>query len=82
MSSELPQQEFEIGDPVEVLMNQRNGTGRTGLIARAIWHHKDACYNYYLEVDGKQVSKRYVASDLMRVPSNNSFKPNPLRGSA
>jgi len=82
MSSELPQQEFEIGDPVEVLVNHRNSTTRTGLIARAIWHHKDACYNYYLEVDGTQVSKRYFAGDLARVPSNSSFKPNPLRGSA
>jgi hypothetical protein len=68
MPSELPQQEFEVGDPVEVMINQRNSTSRMGLIARAIWHHKDVCYNYYLEVDGKQVSKRYFASDLARVP--------------
>ena len=82
MSSELPQQDFEIGDSVEVLINHRNSTRRTGVIARAIWHYKDACYNYYLEVDGKKLSKRYFASDLALVTSNNSFKPMPLRGTA
>ena len=59
-----PQSEFQLGQRVSVLTNERNHTARAGTIARVVWHHKDACYNYYLEVDGKKVSKRYLACDL------------------
>jgi hypothetical protein len=59
-----PQPEFLLGQRVSVLVNERNHTARVGTVARVVWHHKDACYNYYLEVDGKNVSKRYLSCDL------------------
>ena len=61
---QLPDSEFQIGDPVTVIMNDRNKTRRTGIVQRIIWHYKDSRYNYYLEVDGRSVSKRYFADDL------------------
>ena len=60
----LPEPEFQIGDPVTVIMNDRNKTPRTGTVQRIIWHYKDSRYNYYLEVEGRSVSKRYFADDL------------------
>ncbi len=59
-----PQPEFQLGQRVSTLPNERQRTPRVGTIARVIWHFKDACYNYYLEVDGRNVSKRYLACDL------------------
>lgn len=60
----LPQ-EFRLGQRVRVLVNERNRTARSGVVANVVWHFKDACYHYYLEVDGKKVSKRYLARDLI-----------------
>ena len=60
----LPDPEFQIGDLVTVIVNDRNKTPRAGTIQRIIWHHKDSRYNYYLEADGRSVSKRYFADDL------------------
>lgn len=60
-----PKPEFQLGQRVSVLINERNLTQRAGTIARVVWHFKDACYNYYLEVDGKKVPKRYLACDLV-----------------
>lgn len=65
-----PQPEFLIGQSVSVAINERNHTDRVGKIARVVWHHKDACYNYYLEVDGKKISKRYLACDLTSVEAS------------
>lgn len=67
MPTTLPQPRFEIGQAVEVLINQRNRARHTGKVARAVWHHKDSCYNYYMEVDGRKVSKRYLAEDFVPV---------------
>lgn len=58
-------QEFRLGQRVCVVVNERNRTARVGVIANVVWHGKDGCYNYYLEVDGKKVSKRYLARDLI-----------------
>jgi len=66
----LPEPEFQIGDPVTVILNDRNKTPRTGTISRIIWHHKDSRYNYYLEVDGRSISKRYCAVDLKLAAKN------------
>ncbi len=73
MQPDLPEPEFKPGQPVDVVLNESNHTARAGTIARVIWHHKDNCYNYYLEADGKKISKRYLARDL-RSASNNSFQ--------
>jgi len=60
-----PKPEFEVGQRVLVRVNDRNFTPRAGAVLQVVWHFKDACYNYYLEVDGKKIGKRYVASDLI-----------------
>ena len=59
-----PPPRFSIGQRVSVLLNARNRTRRTGSIRQVIWHHKDGRYNYYLEENGKEVSKRYFEEDL------------------
>lgn len=38
----------------------------------AIWHHKEARWNYYLDVNGRSVSKRYTVDDLARVGAESS----------
>ena len=63
----LPDPEFKVGDPVRVILNQRNTTAWTGTIERVIWHFKDQRYNYYIAANGKSVSKRYLAVDLESV---------------
>ncbi len=58
-------QDFNVGQRVSVCVNERNATARTGNVWRVIWHYKDACYNYYIEVDGKKIGKRYLSNDLV-----------------
>lgn len=60
-----PRPEFDVGQSVSVHVNERNLTPRVGTVLRVVWHFKDACYNYYLEVDGRKIGKRYFASDLI-----------------
>ena len=64
LGRKLPEPEYQIGDPVTVILNERNKTPRTGVVRSVIWHYKDSRYNYYLQVGGKKVSKRYFAEDL------------------
>lgn len=60
--------EFPVGTPVRVVPNEgRNTTLHAGTVREAIWHSKEECWNYYLNVGGKKVSKRYLASDLVRI---------------
>jgi hypothetical protein len=59
--------EFPVGTTVRVVPNEgRNTTLHSGRVCKVIWHAKNECWNYYLEVEGKKVSKRYLASDLVR----------------
>lgn len=55
---------FALGARVQVVPNGQNRRLWVGLVARRIWHHKHACWTYFIESDGKKVSKRYVAEDL------------------
>jgi hypothetical protein len=48
-------------DSVKVL---RPNTERLGRILELIWHFKNKEWNYYIEFDGKKISKRYVESDI------------------
>jgi hypothetical protein len=64
---EKPPPEFSIGQRVRVVLNKRNRTPRTGTIREIIWHYKDQKYNYYLDVDGKKISKRYYEEDFERL---------------
>jgi len=61
---EKPFPELEVGQRVRIVLNERNRTPRMGTIRQVIWHFKDQTFNYYLEEDGKKVSKRYLAVDL------------------
>lgn len=44
----------------------RNRTLHAGIVREAIWHHEHACWNYYLQVGGRRISKRYGLEDLER----------------
>jgi hypothetical protein len=55
---------FSVGQKVKVVLNDRNRTPHTGSVREVTWHYKDGRYNYYLEEDGKKVSKRYLEEDL------------------
>lgn len=43
-------------------------TEKLGIIREIIWHFKDFEWNYYIESEGKKVSKRYVEKDLSLIP--------------
>jgi hypothetical protein len=62
-----PDPEFQVGDRVQVVLNNRNRTFHRGLVREVVWHIKDGRYNFYLEAKGKKVSKRYLAEDLESV---------------
>lgn len=64
-----PQPAFAIGQRVRVVVNERNRTPHTGAIRDFRWHHKDQRYHYYLEENGKIVSKRYSEEDLEGTPA-------------
>lgn len=57
---------YRVGDHVDVVLNDRNKTKRSGRIESAIWHHKLEIWHYRI-VDqvGRKVSKRYAAQDLI-----------------
>src|SRR5262245_54656646 len=55
---------FELGATVRVVLNERNRTPHVGMVRKVIWHFKDERYNYYLEENGRKVSKRYFDEDL------------------
>ena len=61
---ELPPPAFSLGQMVDVIVNDRNRTPRTGSIRLIVWHYKLSKHLYLLEVNGKKVSKRYFEEDL------------------
>lgn len=64
MTDQPPKPRFAVGQPVRVVVNERNKTAHRGTIREVIWHFKDRRYNYYLVENGKKVSKRYFDEDL------------------
>ncbi len=58
--------EYRYGEHVEVIVNAKNLTHHVGTVRKAIWHSKDRRWNFYLEVGGKNIGKRYLAVDLRR----------------
>jgi hypothetical protein len=62
--TELPMPRFSVGQKVVVVLNEKNKTPHTGSVREVIWHYKDSRYNYYLEENGKKISKRYFEEDL------------------
>ena len=59
-----PKPEYNCGDVVEVILSDLNKTYRKGHVRERIWHYKNQVWYYYLEVEGKKVSKRYRTTDL------------------
>ncbi|HET6882611.1 MAG TPA: hypothetical protein VFI31_20760 [Pirellulales bacterium] len=66
--TEPPLPAFCLGQVVQVILNDRNKTPHTGTIREIIWHYKDQRFNYYLEENGKKISKRYFEEDLDPLP--------------
>lgn len=64
MIAEIPPSKFAVGQRVRVRINEHNHTSREGIIRDIVWHHKNQQHNYYLEENGKKVSKRYYEHDL------------------
>jgi hypothetical protein len=62
---EEAKQTYQIGQSVRVVPGVRNNTPRRATIRMGIWHHKDSCWDYYIRVCGKSVSKRYRDEDLV-----------------
>ncbi len=65
---ELPPPKLSIGQWVRVILNERNKTPRTGRIHYAAWHFKAETYHYFITVNGKPVSKRYLEEDFELLP--------------
>jgi hypothetical protein len=65
----IPPPVFVVGQRVRVVLNERNRTPHTGSIREAIWHHKEGRYHYFLEENGKKISKRYREEDLAPLPA-------------
>ena len=61
-----PDQEpkFEVGQPVRVVLNDRNRTAREGVVRERVWHRKQGRWHYSLREGSKQISKRYRGEDL------------------
>jgi hypothetical protein len=57
------QPRFQLGQRVTVVLNERHSTPHTGTIRDAIWHHELLRWHYFLEENGKAISKRYLAED-------------------
>ena len=59
---------FNTSDRVRVRTNQRNKTQRAGVIEQKVWHHKYQLWYYYIrDANGRKVSKRYTAADLLLI---------------
>jgi hypothetical protein len=64
-----PAQEFSIGESVEVMVSAKNTTYHCGRIIQITWHHKESKWHYFIEENGKKVSKRYEGKSLRNVCS-------------
>lgn len=56
--------------PFDQIKTIHPNTKREGFIREIIWHFKDNEWNYYIESDGKKVSKRYLETDLEKIHNN------------
>jgi hypothetical protein len=59
--SEIELPKYMLFDSVKVLSPN---TERHGLVRELIWHFKNSEWNFYIESDGKRISKRYLEADL------------------
>ena len=61
---DAPKPEFEPGQCVRVILNERNRTPHQGVIAERDWHFRQRKWLYFLTEAGKPVKKRYFAEDI------------------
>jgi hypothetical protein len=61
----VPDPTYPMGQSVRVVPGPGNNTPRRGTIRMAVWHHTDSCWDYYLRVCGRALSKRYRQEDLV-----------------
>jgi hypothetical protein len=66
---ERPPSKFRAGDAVEVIASDKNRTYHKGRARQMTWHFKDRKWNFFIEENGKKISKRYLATDLRAVDS-------------
>jgi hypothetical protein len=66
---------FQVGETVEVILNERNRTPRRGRVQHVVRHHKQKRFFYYLESDGRPVKKRYFTADLRRAELAHAPEP-------
>jgi hypothetical protein len=65
---DIPEPIYQVGQPVRVILGERNRTPHSGTVREIVWHSKDQCHHYYIiKESGKKVSKRYTAEDLESV---------------
>ena len=64
MKSSVSVPEFQLGQTVRVVPQVNGHSEKIGVVRDIIWHHKDARYNFYLNVGGKKISTRYIADEL------------------
>jgi hypothetical protein len=55
---------YQIGQRVEVVLNEGNRTYHKGIVISRIWHHKEAKWFYTIRANGRKVIKRYDNEDL------------------
>ncbi|MBV9864629.1 MAG: hypothetical protein JO316_04720 [Abitibacteriaceae bacterium] len=55
---------FHKGQRVQVILNERNTTPRSGLICEIGWHRARHKFYYHIEADGQCIVKRYYSDDL------------------
>jgi hypothetical protein len=68
MSETQEHPRFEVGDGVRT-RDGLDGTPRSGVLARRIWHVREASHAYWIrDVQGRKVSRRYWAEDLVGRP--------------
>ena len=60
---DVPPPEMTLFDRVRTVAPN---THREGTIRQLGWHFKDSAWSYYIESDGRKISKQYRASDLER----------------
>lgn len=74
-NAEIPPPSFEIGDPVKIIGTKKN-SARRGKIREHIWHHKNTEWMYFINEEGRKVSKRYREDELE--PDHENLPVGPL----
>ncbi|MCN9244068.1 hypothetical protein NGF19_25355 [Streptomyces sp. RY43-2] len=67
--AKLPAPEFQHGQRVHVVVNDRNHTPHRGTVGEKVWHYRDQRWYFFLrDESGRKIRKRYSAADLEVCP--------------